>query len=284
MSSQALCRTNPASGVGSRPPIRNPVRYNGARRNVARGKTAINEARTHWIQTLIVVGVFALLTGLAVVVDWVLLDADGPRGLSLPWMFVVFSGAFAITAAFAVWTAGSLGLPSFLLLSPLSARRRWWRFAVYGVGMGLLIWQTNDLYLSTAGATFRLTPVYNLDSHLKVFALAARSALSEETMFRLFAIPFLASIGMRFYGWRPSFGFESGPGAPPRHPVRTPRRLVMIALIVSAFMFGMVHNSNSVVASAFGVVLGISYLRGGWESAVTAHFLGNYLLFARLYL
>ena len=258
------------------------MRYNGSGRNVAREKPAINEARTHWTQTLIVVGVFAFLTGLAVVADWVLLDTDSPRRLSLPWMFAVFSGAFAITATFAVWTARSLGLPSFLLLSPLSARRRWWRFAVYGVGTGVLIWLTNDLYLSTAGA--RLTPVYNLDSHLKVFALAARSALSEETMFRLFAIPFVASLGMRFYGWRPSFGFESGPGAPPRHPVRTPRRLVVIALIVSAFMFGMAHIGNPVFASVFGVVLGISYLRGGWESAVTAHFLGNYLLFAELYL
>lgn len=260
------------------------MRYNGPGRNVTRDKSAINEARTPWTQTLLVIAGFALLTGLAVVLDWVLLDTQGPRRLSLPWMFAVFSGAFAITASFAVWTAGSLGLPSFLLLSPLSARRRWWRFAVYGVGMGLFIWLTNDLYLSTAGAPPRLTPVYNLDSHLKVFALAARSALSEETMFRLFAIPFLASIGMRLYGWRPSFGFESGPGAPPRDPVRTPRRLVVISLIVSAFMFGMAHSSNPVFASVFGIVLGISYLRGGWESAVTAHFLGNYLLFARLYL
>jgi membrane protease YdiL (CAAX protease family) len=150
--------------------------------------------------------------------------------------------------------------------------------------MGLFISLTNRaLYLNTAGATFSPTP-YDLDSHLKVFALAARSALSEETMFRLFAIPFLASIGMRFYGWRPSFGFESGPGAPPRDPVRTPRRLVTIALIVSAFMFGMAHAINPVFASIFGIALGISYLRGGWESAVTAHFLGNYLLFAGIYL
>ena len=258
--------------------------YNRLRRNVAREKSAINETSTHWTQTLIVIGIFALLTGLAVVGDWVLLDTDSPRRLSLPWMFAVFSGAFAIIATFAVWTARSLGLPSFLLLSPLSARRRWWRFAVYGVGTGLLIGLTNGLYLSTTGAPFRLTPVYNLDSHLKVFALAARSALSEETMFRLFAIPFLASLGMRFYGWRPSFGFESGPAAPPRHPVRTPRRLVVISLIVSAFMFGMAHTGTPVFASVFGVVLGISYLRGGWESAVTAHFLGNYLLFAGLYL
>jgi membrane protease YdiL (CAAX protease family) len=89
---------------------------------------------------------------------------------------------------------------------------------------------------------------------------------------------------MRFYGWRPRFGFETGPSAARYVPVRTPRRMVFIALLVSAFMFGMAHSTNPVAATLFGVVLGISYLRGGWESAVTAHFLGNYLLFTGIYL
>jgi len=231
-----------------------------------------------------VIGVFALASAFAVVLDWVV---RSPRAghLSVPWMMVVFSGAFAITAAFAVWTASSLGLTSFLLLSPLSARRRWVRFAIYGVGAGIFISLTNGaLYLTTAGVTFRPTSADNLDSHLEVFALAARSALSEETMFRLFAIPFLVSLGMRFYGWRPSFGFESGPAAPPLEPIRTPRRLVTIALLMSALMFGLAHAANPIPATVFGLVLGVAYLRGGWESAVTAHFLGNYLLFAGLYL
>jgi membrane protease YdiL (CAAX protease family) len=260
------------------------VRYNDPGRNVAWDSETINEPRTRWKPTLIVVGVFALLSALSVVLDWVV-RAQTPDHLSVPWMLVVFSGAFAITAAFAVWTAGSLGLPSFLLLAPISARRRWARFAVFGVGAGVFIYLSNGmLYLTTVGAAFRPAPAYGLNSHLEVFALSARAALSEETMFRLFAIPFLVSIGMRFYGWRPSFGFESGPGAPSTQPVRTPRRLIIIALIVSAFMFGMAHGTNPVAASLFGIVLGVAFLRGGWESAVTAHFLGNYLLFVGLYL
>lgn len=231
------------------------------------------------MRTVAVVGIFALCSALAVVLDWIV-RAQHPYRLSLPWMLVVFSGAFAITAAFAVWTARSLGLPSFLLLAPLSPRARWTRFMLYGVGVGALIYLTNTVYLTTTGGTFRPTSPEVLDNHLKVFALSARAAFSEETMFRLFAIPFLVSIGMRFYGWRPTFGFESGPAAPPREPVRTPRRLVMIALVVSALMFGLAHQSNPLPATAFGMLLGTAYLRGGWESAVTAHFLGNYLLFA----
>jgi membrane protease YdiL (CAAX protease family) len=224
------------------------------------------------------------LSGLAVVFDWIV-RSPRPDRLSIPWMLVVFSGAFAIMAAFAVWTARSLSLPSFLLLAPISPRRRWFRFAVYGVGSGIFIYLTNGAwYLTTAGARLQTNGVYDLDTHMEVFALSARAALTEETMFRLFAIPFLVSLGMRFYGWRPTFGFEKGPTAPPTHVIRTPRRLVMIALIVSAFMFGLAHAGNPVGASLFGLVLGIAFLRGGWESAVTAHFLGNYLLFAGLYL
>lgn len=259
------------------------VRYNGIRRNLSRDLRAINEPRTRWTRTLVVVGFFALLTALAVILDWVvrLQRADDT---SIAWMLLTFSGAFAITAAFAVWTARSLGLPSFLLLAPISPRRRWLRFAVFGVGTGVLIYLTNNFLLTTTGAGFERTGVYRLDTQLEVFALSARAALSEETMFRLFAIPFLVSIGMRFYGWRPRFGFEAEPRTEAAEPMRTPRRLVTIALLVSALMFGLAHETNLPAASAFGVILGIAYLRGGWESAVTAHFLGNYLLFAELYL
>lgn len=263
---------------------RGGVRYNGNGRNVSRDIRAINEPRTRWTQTLAVVGTFALLTALAVILDWVvrLQRADHP---SIPWMLLTFSGAFGITAAFAVWTARSLGLPSFLLLAPISPRRRWLRFSVFGIGTGMLIYLTNSfLYLTTAGAGIDRTTVYDLDTHLEVFALSARAALSEETLFRLFAIPFLVSIGMRFYGWRPRFGFEIEPPAAASEPLRAPRRLVVIALLVSALMFGLAHETNLLAASVFGVVLGVAYLRGGWESAVTAHFLGNYLLFAGIYL
>ncbi|MCH7823791.1 MAG: CPBP family intramembrane metalloprotease [Acidobacteria bacterium] len=252
-------------------------------RNVAWDFRPINEARTSWGQTLVVVGTCALLSALAMVLDW-RIRPPGPSLPPLPLALVVFFAVFCIMAAFAVWTATSLGLLSFLLLSRLSVRRKWLRFAVYGVGAGFLIYLTNELYLAIAGAPFRPGPVYNLDNHLKVFTLSARAAFSEETMFRLFAIPFLVSLGMRFYGWRPRFGFESAASDQPRVPTSPPKRLVLIALLVSALMFGVAHGTNPVAASLFGLVLGVAFLRGGWESAVTAHFLGNYLLFAGIYL
>ena len=82
-------------------------------------------------------------------------------------------------------------------------------YLIYGIGGDFLIYLTNSaLYLTTETAEFRPAQVYNLDNELKVFALSARAALAEETMYRLFAIPFLVSVGMRFYDWRPRFRFK----------------------------------------------------------------------------
>ena len=103
-------------------------------------------------------------------------------------------------------------------------------------------------------------------------------------MYRLFAIPFLVSVGMRFYGWRPRFRFKSLAWGAPAEGVRPPQMMVLAAMLVSAVLFGMAHNNNPVAAFMFGLLLGVSFLRGGWESCVTAHFLGNYLLFMGIYL
>tara|TARA_Y100001001_G_C7999711_1_gene305831 strand:- start:552 stop:1211 length:660 start_codon:yes stop_codon:yes gene_type:complete len=204
---------------------------------------------------------------------------------ALPLALAVFFVAFSIMVGSAVWLASSLQLPSFLLLSELSRRQRWLRYLIYGIGGGLLICLTNSaLYLTAESAEFRPAQVYNLDNELKVFALSARAALSEETMYRLFAIPFLVSLGMRFYGWRPRFRFELLASKSSTEGVRPPRIMVLAAMLCSALLFGMAHTNNPVAAFTFGLLLGVSFLRGGWESAVTAHFLGNYLLFMGIYL
>ena len=171
------------------------------------------------------------------------------------------------------------------MLSELSRRQRWLRYLIYGIGGGLLICLTNSaLYLTAESAEFRPAQVCNLDNELKVFALSARAALSEETMYRLFAIPFLVSLGMRFYGWRPRFRFELLASKSSTEAVRPPQIIVLAAMLCSALLFGMAHTNNPVAAFMFGLLLGVSFLRGGWESAVTAHFLGNYLLFMGIYL
>lgn len=218
------------------------------------------------------------------VLDWGVRPTPGGL-LALPLALVVFFTASSPMTASAVWVATSLELPSFPPLTNLSRRQRWQRFANYRIGTGVLIYLTSGaLYLTTQAAEFRPAEAYNLNNKLKVFTLSARAAFAEETMFRLFAILFLVSVGMRFHGWRPRFGFESGNWGAPGVSVRPPKRMVLIAFIFSSLIFGMAHSNNPIGGFMFGLLLGAAFLRGGWESAATAHFFGNYLLFTGIYL
>jgi len=79
-------------------------------------------------------------------------------------------------------------------------------------------------------------------------------------------------------------GSSRSHGGGPAKGVRLPQMMVLAAMLVSALLFGMAHNNNPVAAFMFGLLLGVSFLRGGWESCVTAHFLGNCLLFMGIYL
>jgi hypothetical protein len=205
---------------------------------------------------------------------------------SIPVFVVSILGSFALITSFAVWTATRLGLPTSLLFFDLPARRRWTRFAGYGLGLGVLIYLTNRaVYLTSTTQPLRPWYVANIDSQLGLFVLAARSAVLEETFFRLFAIPFLASLVMRaIYGWRPHISFDRKVAAEPIAVAEPPRSVIVFAVVASALLFGLHHPLYPLPAVAFGLTLGVIYLRAGWESAVVAHFLGNYLLFAGIYL
>lgn len=205
---------------------------------------------------------------------------------SVPIFVVSILGSFALITSFAVWTAARLELPTSLFFFDLPVSRRWARFLCYGVGFGILIFLTNRaVYLTSTTRPMRPWYVASIDSHVGLFVLAARSALLEETFFRLFGIPFIASLVMRaLYGWRPRMSIDRKLSADPVVGMEPPLAVLVLAVVASALLFGLHHPFSPLPAVAFGLTLGAIYLRAGWESAVVAHFLGNYLLFASIYL
>jgi membrane protease YdiL (CAAX protease family) len=52
------------------------------------------------------------------------------------------------------------------------------------------------------------------------------------------------------------------------------------AVLVSSFLFGLAHPFSPLLAMLLGPTLAVAYLRGGWESAVLAHFIANWIVFA----
>lgn len=216
----------------------------------------------------------------AAVLQGMLFERFGPEAavrVAFLWLAV-----FGIIVSFAVWVSARLGLPSLLVLSPLSSAQRWRRFATWGIVPGLAISLANALLYRGPGGGGPL-PWWSegIDGHLEVVILSATAAAQEETLYRLFAISFLVAVGMRFRGWRPGLGIPGSGGAPPPS---VPGWMVAGAVVVAAVLFGLHHPHAEVRATLFGLLLGWIFLRAGWESAVTAHFLGNYLLFATIYL
>ena len=205
---------------------------------------------------------------------------------SVPIFAVSILGSFALITSFAVWTAARLKLPTSLFFFDLPVSRKWLRFLGYGVGLGILIYLTNRaVYLTSTAEPMRPWYIANIDSQVGLFVLAARSALLEETFFRLFGIPFIASLVMRvLYGWRPRMSLDRKLTSDPVDGMEPPGAVLVLAVVASALLFGLHHPFYPLPAVAFGLTLGVIYLRAGWESAVVAHFLGNYLLFAGIYL
>ena len=232
-----------------------------------------------------------LVTALVLATTIAVVAAEGLRaGISRTSTALFYGSTTAITSSFAVWTAAQLGLPTFLLVAPMSWRRRLLRFSSYGILAGLLMALASALTsLPVADSTLRPWFMRGVDSFGDVVVLSTRAALLEETLFRLFAIPFLVSVLMRWnHQWRPRFALRFRDGEAKAtvggtSPKPSPEA-VALAIVGSALLFGLSHPFNPLPAILFGLVLGVCYLRGGWESAVTAHLLSNCIVFSSLYL
>lgn len=208
---------------------------------------------------------------------------QGFSAAALPPLLLFYGGSAAIIIAFSVWTAAEIGLPSFLILSELSARERWARWLLLGVGLGCAL-AAASIALG-GGAETPLQPWFwrRIQTPLGAVLFSARAALLEETFFRLFLIPFLVSVALRARPVRDRLELANGSA----HAVREGRQagvlLVIAACALSSAMFGLAHPFNPLGAVVLAPLLAIAYLWGGWESSVTAHFIANVILFSLYY-
>ncbi len=202
---------------------------------------------------------------------------DAATFLPIVGFYLATSG---IITAFAVWTAGEVGLPSLLILSELPVRTRWTRWAIYGVGVGLLLWIGNIVLSGGGGEALRPWFWRRIQTPLGTVLFSARAALLEETFFRLFMIPFLVSIVMRMRPPQYRLRLQGGAARAITSKPEPSRWLIASATLISSVLFGLAHPFSPVPAMLLAPLLAVSYLRGGWESAVTAHFIANVIVFS----
>ena len=209
------------------------------------------------------------------------IPASGRSVTSSIAIVAFYFAAILVIAAFAVWTADELGLPSLLVLSEQPARAKLVSLAVHGLGLGLLI-AIGSLLLSGEGGEAALRPWFwrRIQTPMGTLLFSARAALLEETFFRLFLIPFLVSLALRTRRPRYALQMSGGSARVTTTTVRAPRWLVPAAVLVSSLLFGIAHPYNPIPAMLLAPLLAIAFLRSGWESAVLAHFTANFLVFS----
>lgn len=205
-------------------------------------------------------------------------------GAALAAVLAFYGLTSGLIIAFSVWNARELGMPSLLVLSGRAPAEQARCLLIYGLGFGLLL-AVGSVLLS-GGATGDGVPALQpwfwrrIQTPTGVALFAARAAVLEESFFRLFLIPCLVAVVQRTR--RPRYRFSMRGGRARIRQEETagrPAWVVAAAVVASSLMFGLAHPFGPVAAVALAPLLAIAYLRGGWESAVTAHYLANWLVF-----
>lgn len=187
-----------------------------------------------------------------------------------------------IITAFAVWTAEELGLPSLLVLSSAAPADRLRRLLVYGIGIGIALSVASFWLAGDQAEVLRPWFWQRIQTPLDRLLFSARAAFLEETFFRLFLIPFLVSLAVRSRLPRHRLRRHGGGLQATRLEGRRASPLLVLgAVAISSGLFGLVyHPFNPVSAMLLAPLLALAYLRGGWESAVLAHLVSNWLVFS----
>ena len=134
---------------------------------------------------------------------------------------------------------------------------------IYTVVFCLVVVAVNGMMLVQTAKAGSL-PQWLLDirsiSHLTAIALQA--GLVEETIFRLFVLPFV--IWLLFLLRRAT----------------TRKKLTeCFAVLIAAAVFGSIHGQGFAGAMIFGVAFGYFFLQFGWYPCVIVHFVGNFFPF-----
>jgi len=232
-----------------------------------------------WPRARATLGAVAVTTAIAIAYE---LFRGSPIAV-VPTLLLFYGGSAGIITAFAVWTSAASGLPSLLALSCLTGRQRLARWGLLGIGLGGAL-AAASVALS-GGADSPLQPWFwrPIQTPLGAVLFSARAALLEETFFRLFLIPLLVSLAMRGRPVRYRLQLTGGNAQAVQDRAPVSGTVVLVATVLSSGLFGLAHPFNPVGAMMLAPTLAVAYLWGGWESAVTAHFTANLLLFSFFY-
>jgi len=145
----------------------------------------------------------------------------------------------------------------------------------WGVLPGLVIGVINYLFFfAYRYSPFVLPRIREMKSGYDAFILSLESAITEESIYRLFIMSSMLYLFRKLY----SNLKQHWPAAAGSLPT-------VLALVLSSLVFAVAHNTSGFTAAFFGgMILGGIYLYSGVESSISAHFAANFLFFTASYL
>lgn len=218
---------------------------------------------------------YAAILGLLASFSQCLSDLNLQKGQAWPWweflrLFFLYAPCAFLGAVFALKT----GLEPFLANRPSAWLGKGRQLMIFGVIPGAAI----GLSFYRMFAHFRFSPriplyLREMDSFYDSFVLSLRAAVTEEVVFRFFLLTAFYYIltrmlqPLRDRGW-----------------TRLGWLAVLGSILLSAWLFGLIHGSfGFTTAFLAGVVFGGIFWRAGFESALVAHFVADFIFFNLTY-
>lgn len=127
----------------------------------------------------------------------------------------------------------------------------------------LLVVAVNGMMLAQAAKVGSLPQwLLNIKSISHLTAIALQAGLVEETIFRLFLLPFVIWLLVLL-----------------RREIKTKKLTELVAVLIAAGVFGSIHGQGFAGAMIFGVAFGYFFLQFGWFPCVIVHIIGNFVPF-----
>jgi len=216
--------------------------------------------------------IISIIASLATILsDINLSDEQLPTSLAnIVFYFIIF----VLCSYAGIFFASKNGFITLISASLMPFRKKILQFLLYGLLGGIVLGCINTVVFKLSLDSSNLPEWLNSFKSIKdTFVLSVRAALMEETIFRLFLFSGITWFSLLIL-----------------HKLLKKEKhqlfmtSIIIGIVVSSLSFGLMHGSGFLYSSFMGVLLCIIYYKGGFESAIIAHFMGNFISFSIVFL
>ena len=219
---------------------------------------------------------FCLTLGVVAAGTAVLSEINNERGTSsLLWIMISRFGIVAIFAVFGMYAAEQSRLRGSVALTSNGMASTFQHVFNYGLLPGFIIGLINYLFFFINRYSPLVTPrIRDMENVYDSFLVSFDASLFEEVVYRLFIMSCFLYLFQHLYQ-----------NIKPVWPVLVSVLPRTMALVLSSLLFAVAHNVYGFTgAFCGGLMLGFIFLKSGIESAITAHFVANFLFYGVSYL